>query len=52
MTKNWKTYNAEKKDSSVNGAGKIGKQHTKEWNKTTICSYAQTLSQNGSKTWV
>ena len=32
LTKEPKTHNGEKKASSINGAGKIGKPHEKEWN--------------------
>ena len=31
-TKDPKTYNGEKKASSVNGPGTSGKPHVKEWN--------------------
>ena len=45
MTKEPKTYNGEKKASSINGADKIGKPHTKEWNYITVCPHVQKLIQ-------
>ena len=36
FNKEAKTYNGERKVSSINDAGKIGKPHAKEWNETAI----------------
>ena len=38
--------------SSINGAGKTGQSHAKEWNWTTILYNTQKLTQNGLKSWM
>ena len=43
-------HNGKKKASSINGAGKTGKPHAKEWNWITVCSHVQKLTRNGMKT--
>ena len=35
LTKEARIYNGEKTASSINGAGKTGKLHVKEWNKNS-----------------
>ena len=50
----WLTYNKGAKRiqwgrtvSLINGAGKTGQLHTKEWNRTTVLYSTQKLTQNG-----
>ena len=43
-------HNGEKIVSSINGAGKIGYSHVKEYNLTPNLHYSQKLTQNGLKT--
>ena len=38
--------------SSINGVGKTGQPHAKEWNCTIILHHTQKLTQNGLKTWI
>ena len=44
-------YTPGKGVSSINGDGKTGQPHAKEWNWTTILHHIQKLTQNGLKTW-
>ena len=37
---------------SINGGGKIGKPHAKEWNLTANWYHTQKLTQNGLKSWI
>ena len=41
MTKEARTYNEEKTDSSINGVGKTGRLYTKESNSTTLSHHAE-----------
>ena len=47
MTKEAKIYNEEKTASSINGVGKTGQPHAKEWNWATVLHYTQKLTENG-----
>ena len=49
LTREPSILNGEKIVSSINGAGKIGYSHVKEYNLTPNLHHSQKLTQNGLK---
>ena len=50
FTNEARMYNGAKTVSSINGGGKTGQVHGKEWNYNTSWHHTQRKTQNGLKT--